>query len=388
MLPPTKRRRRSLGCGHAATSSAARDVRLTSSSSKGKKAGRVPQEELQEDIQRFVGQLMERTGLASEEVAGSGKLDPLATEALRRAVLYESAALDIATEPLPEVAALDMVVFLRLNRQVLADHWIPKVFGERGRPFLTAFEKAEEQFWPIADKVLSPSMKENLTRGIDDWRRKNPDLVWVEFVRLTDFAARSGTVAVAKEEEVNGMLASVKAATKEADEAILLGDRALFLADRLPFLLRHQVRLGAREVVGDSMGLVTSAAGLTEGVKNLEPVAARLPGVVTAAAEAVRQTRKLVEEAANVPTAGQVSRLDHTVEATNKLVTNTTALIGEVRSTSTKGPESVIGRTAELVDGTMRRALVYLVILSIVWWTGFVVAKRLARERRNSRLES
>jgi hypothetical protein len=186
---------------------------------------------------------VERTGLASEQVAGSGKLDALATEALRRGLLYESAALDIATEPLPEVAALDMVVFLRLNRLVLAEHWIPKVFGERGRPFLTAFEKGEEQFWPIADKILSPSMKEALIERIDEWRRKNPEQVWVEFVRGIDFASRAGTVAVARAEDVKGMLASVKAATKEADEAVLLGDRAVFLLDRLPFLLRHQARL-------------------------------------------------------------------------------------------------------------------------------------------------
>jgi hypothetical protein len=71
-----------LGCDQTATSGASRDVRLTSARRHGK-SGRVPQQELQEDIQRFAGQLIERTGQATVEVMGPGKPDAISTEALR-----------------------------------------------------------------------------------------------------------------------------------------------------------------------------------------------------------------------------------------------------------------------------------------------------------------
>jgi hypothetical protein len=234
--------------------------RAREASADGRAPPLVPQQEVQESIQRFAGQLIERTAQAAAETAGSAEHDGISTEALRRAVLYEAAALDIATEPLPEIALLDMVVFLRLCRRAIADHWLPHVFGERGRPFLTAFEQAEAEFWPIAEKILDSAAKETLIRSIDEWRQRSPELAAVEFVRLTEFSTRAGAVALASAAEVGGVLASVKSATQKADKAMLLGDRALFLAGRLPFLVRHQARLGGREVVGDALDRITESA--------------------------------------------------------------------------------------------------------------------------------
>jgi hypothetical protein len=238
---------------HTAPAAGAPDVGRTSTVTHDHRSGRVTQRELQAEIQRFTGGLIERTGQAALEIERSGKPGEVSTEALRRAINYESAALDIATQPLPEVAILDMLVFLRLNRQVLADYWIPKVLGDRGRAFLTAFEHAEQQFSPIVDKLLSAAQRADLFRHIDEWRSNNPEVLLVEFVRLADLSVQDGGVAVAGAEEVKGMLASVKNATQAADHALLLGERAVFLANKLPFLIRHQTRLGGREVVRDVM---------------------------------------------------------------------------------------------------------------------------------------
>jgi hypothetical protein len=376
-----------LACGHAGTSAGARDVRLTSGTA-GKKGGGVPQQELQEDIQRFAAQLMERTGQVAVQIMGSNKPDEVSTEALRRALTYESAALGIATEPLPEIAVLDMLVFLRLSRQVLADYWIPKVFGERGRPFLAAFEQSEKQLWPIADKILSASQKERLIRGIDEFRAKNPDLVHVEFVRLTDFAAaHAGTVAVAKAEEVGGVLASVQRATQAADQAVLLAERALFLANMLPFVIRHQVRLGGREVVADTINVMGSTESLAQSIKNLQPMVAELPAVEGGGTRAARESRLLLEDLKPlIPTPEQIARLEHTLESANGLIKNADALLGDLRATAEKGPDGAIARVAGRVDATMGRALKYLIVLgaiwSILWWGGYAIAKRVTRDRR------
>jgi hypothetical protein len=242
-----------LAGGHAAPAADAPDSRQTSSAIHDHRSGRVTQRELQGDLHRFTEGLIARTGQAATEIERSGKPGEVSTEALRRAINYESAALDIATQPLPEVALLDTVVFLRLNRLVLTDYWIPKVLGDRGLGFLTAFEHAEQQFSPVVDKILSAAQREHLIRRIDEWRSKNPDLVLVEFMRLSDLSTENGSVAVAGADEVRGLLASVKNATQAADHALLLGERAMFFANKLPFLIRHQTRLGGREVVRDVM---------------------------------------------------------------------------------------------------------------------------------------
>jgi hypothetical protein len=326
----------------------------------------VPQQELQEDVQRFAGYLIERTGQASLEVMGSGKPDAISTEALRRAVTHESAALDIATEPLPEVAVLDMLVFVRLNRHVLADYWIPKVFGERGRPFLVAFEEAEKQLWPIVDKILDPTQRDALTRRIDEWWRANPDLVHVEFVRLTAFSARAGSAALARPEEVGGFLASVRGATKAADEAVLLADRALFLASKLPFFVRHQARLGGREIASDTMELVGGAQALTEIVKNLQPILAELPALAAQGTEAAREARRLVADLRTIiPTPEQVARLEHMLEAVSGLIKKANALMGHLHTTH-EIPEGAreppIAHVAGRVGGRIGRRLASLIV--------------------------
>src|SRR5262245_38692403 len=81
--------------GHTATRAGARDVRLTPSANGDQRHAPVAQSELQEDIQRFTGELIERVGQASSEVEASGEGDEISTQALRRVLNYESAALDI-----------------------------------------------------------------------------------------------------------------------------------------------------------------------------------------------------------------------------------------------------------------------------------------------------
>jgi hypothetical protein len=278
-----------------------------------------------------------------------------------------------------------MFVFLRLSRRKMVDHWIPKVLGERGRGFATAFERSEEEISKTVDTILSPERKARLLKGIDEWYAANPELVRVEGIRLTDFSREAGAVASAREEEVRGILASVKEATQAADQAVLLAERAFFLANRLPFLLRMQARVATREVTTDAIAAVSSADTLTKSVKELGPMVAELPPLVTASTTAARESRLLVKDVQPlVPTPEQVDRLEHVLRTTNGLVVNTTSLVGDLRATteSSAGP---IARIAQKVDATMARALGYLIALGAAWsvmfWGCAILARRWGRER-------
>src|SRR5437870_693892 len=73
------------------------------------------QAELQEEVQRFSADLSARLSDASQPLLESGSAE-LREATVRRLLLYQSSALDIATGPRPEVNLLDMAVFVGLSR--------------------------------------------------------------------------------------------------------------------------------------------------------------------------------------------------------------------------------------------------------------------------------
>lgn len=370
-----------LACGHAPPTGGARDVRLTAG--EAPKGGAVSQAELQEDLQRLTGTFLDRISQAAMSLEGPDVPQAASDQALRMSLVYMASALDIATEPLPEIAVLDMIVFLRLARDALADHWIPNVYGERGRPFLEAFTRTEEQAWAVADKVLTEAQKERLVERIEAWKRENPGQVRVEAVRLTDFSRRAGAVAGAREEVATGLLASVKGATATADEALLLAERGLFLANRMPFLLRMHMRLASRQILGDAMATLASTESLVTSLEGLGPLVAPLPALAETGAEAAHEARLLVGEVKPlVPSPEAAEDIQHALDTANELTENTLALLKEVRDT-TEGPESPAARLAARADAALARLIGYLVLLGAAWtvlfWGGYVLAKRAVR---------
>jgi hypothetical protein len=87
----------------------------------------------------------------------------------------------------------------------------------------------------------------------DSWLAANPGLTRVDGVRLADFSAEAGSAAAARAGQARGLLASVKAATRTANQAMVLSERGLFLFHRLPFLWRLQARLAMREILRDAL---------------------------------------------------------------------------------------------------------------------------------------
>jgi hypothetical protein len=363
----------SLSCGHGATSGAARDVRLTSA-----QGGKLSEAELQEDVLRFTGQFLDRITQATDEISGQGPPDKIADEALRMQVVFFAASLDIAIEPLPEVSVLDMAVFVRLSHEALVEHWIPQVLGERGRPFIRVFERAEADLAPILSKILNEEQKRTLDTLIEDWRRENPGQYRVENVRLSDFAVESGKVASERQKAANGLLASVKGATQVGEEAMLLAQRESFALIRLPFILRGEMRLGAREMVREGLATVgSSSEPLLTNTKELAPIIAQLTKLATEGNQAAREARLLIGELRPlVPTREAADRIQRALDSANTLTSNTDALLRDVRG-STSSDRSI--------DATLKRGLGYLVLLGFIWtlifWGGYVVAKRVVRTR-------
>jgi hypothetical protein len=208
--------------------------------------------ELQQELQRFTTQFTDRITQAMETLESAAP-PGVRDEAMRKNLLYVSSAMEIAAGPVPEVNLLDMIVFVRLCRGVLERHWIPKVYGEQGAALAEVFNKSELELKAVADQALSPMQRTQLSSLVDAWLAENPGQVRVEGVRLADFSAAAGSAAADRAIQSKGLLSSVKTASHAANQALLLSERAMFLLHRMPFLWRLQARLGAREIVSDSI---------------------------------------------------------------------------------------------------------------------------------------
>jgi hypothetical protein len=223
---------------------------------------------LHQELQRFATQFCDRITQATEALERASPPE-VRDEVLRKNLLYVSAAMEIAAGPFAEVGLLDMAVFVHLCRAVLERHWIPDLYGGHGHDLAEVFARSERELDELAERVLSPEQRLELSSLIDAWIAENPDQRRVEGIRLTDFAATAGSAAAERVLVARGLLASVKSATQAAQQSLLLAERGLFLFHRLPFLWRLQARLGAREMLADAL------AQLTEGRDAAVPRLAR-----------------------------------------------------------------------------------------------------------------
>jgi hypothetical protein len=220
---------------------------------KGVHKGRVTQAELQDDILRFESQFNARIESANQALETSANPKIRYRAALNR-LIYSSNSLNIALGPSPEASLLDMVTFIDLSRDVLKKHWIPNVFGADGQHLDQAFTESRQQIWVIAERVLDPQQRSLLQSVISAWRNKHPEQINVETVRLSAFSTEAGAKTSGLDQNVGGLFASVQQSTQAVDSARLFAERALYYAERAPFLFRLQARLGASEIM-DGAGL-------------------------------------------------------------------------------------------------------------------------------------
>jgi hypothetical protein len=219
--------------------------------------------ELQDSLFRFANNFSAEVQDGTKNLNESSQ-PKIRAQALLRRLIYDSAALDIALGPSTQANLLDMIAFIELCRGVWNDYWIPQLFKEQGSEMSQQFQKASEEIWSIAGKVMTPDQKERLAKLIQRWRDKNPGQTAVENIRFSEFSKESGARAQEMQKDVGGLLASIKGATQTGDRAVLLGERALFYAQRAPFLWRAQARAGTREVLNEAMTTLASSQTLLD----------------------------------------------------------------------------------------------------------------------------
>jgi len=149
---------------------------------------------------------------------------------------------DIASNADAFTRMLDLVVVTTLVSQVwIDDDRVAEVFAGREELLIRALHHGRVEAWALAAQVLRPDQIDLLDYLLWDWRRHNPDMVRVSFVRFSNFAIGRGKSANAEVLAAGGFFANVGQTGQAIDEARLLAERMFYMLKREPTLLRWQV---------------------------------------------------------------------------------------------------------------------------------------------------
>jgi hypothetical protein len=261
--------------------------------------------EVQQQVLRFAEEFSTRISLGVDQLQrGSNALER--AEMLRWKIALNAEIYAIATGPNAVANLLDMTVFVTVMRTVMEEHWQPKVFGTSAQALVESCRNAETEVWHLARTVLKPPQQAELRAAIQLWHRQNPDPENMLAARALGFALRvtaASRVDAPKPESVFSLLmmdplAGMDPAVREITQTRLLAERALFVTQKMPTLLRWQMELLSVNTVAMPavQQLVTNAAQITSSVERFAAVAEKLPAQVSAERAEILQALQAQEK--------------------------------------------------------------------------------------------
>lgn len=159
-----------------------------------------------------------------------------------------SGVYDIVTnaDPFNKLMDLLMVVTLQSYRWIDED-MAERTFGNRSGPLIQAMRNLRVDIWSVAGRVLRPEQLQQLDALILDWRKRNPHVDVLAYLRFDEVAGQRSNAL--EEIRATGFFAEIASATKVADDARLLAERAFYQAKRMPFLMTWQMEALMNEVM-------------------------------------------------------------------------------------------------------------------------------------------
>jgi hypothetical protein len=219
---------------------------LDRSTSKREKA-QLLESQLQLRVMRFADGYVDAVSRASARVQSEAIGSRLRYRLVDFQIKQATAAVQIAAGPNPNINAVDMVVLASLTRASVA-HNLPKVIGSKARPVIETFARLEKGAWLLVD-FLTPAQQADLRRRLAAWTPDAASLDSVAFNRLADFAEASGLPANERSAPNSILaligadpLAGLRPAVREIERSRILGERAIYYAQRTPMLLDLQTR--------------------------------------------------------------------------------------------------------------------------------------------------
>ncbi len=246
--------------------------------------------EVQQKLLRFADEYSMRMIAGVDSLRrGTNTLTP--AKVLETKIEIGSETWSIAAGPNAVADLLDMTVFVTVTRMALEEYWQPKVFGETALPLVAYSRSAETEIWELAGTVLTPAQQAELRRSIMRWHDQNPLPDSLVAARALGFASQVAAAGKGDETKPGSVfsllmidpLAGVDPAVREIAQTRMFAERALFVTQKMPMLLRWQTELlslnavempAVQQVVSNSTQIATS-------LQRFAAVAEKLPDQVS-----------------------------------------------------------------------------------------------------------
>jgi hypothetical protein len=246
--------------------------------------------EVQQTLVRFSDAYFARMVACLDKLRrGTNAPDP--AELLKWKIALGTETCSIASGPNAIANALDLTIFVTVTRMAVENYWQPKVFGLSAQPMLDSCRSTETNIWELTSQVLTPEQQTELRHAIDVWYRQNPLPESVVAARAVSFAsqvAEANPDDSAKSGSVFSLLrldplAGMDPAVREIAQTRLFAERALYVGQKIPILLRWQIELLSANAtqLPAVQQLVTNSTQLTASVERFATVAEKLPDQVS-----------------------------------------------------------------------------------------------------------
>jgi hypothetical protein len=308
----------------------------------GSKKAQIDPVVLQQNLLRFADDFSGRIVASTENLRrGTNRLSAIELQTWK--VRYSGNVLAIASAQNTLVNLLDMVVLVTLTRHSIETYWMPQVYGESARPMLEVCQEAEARIWHLAGPpVLDPKQQEELRDTITAWYERNPDPNQVLNVRGVGFASELAQLNSGSQNQESSSVfnllridpfSGLDPAAREIAQTRLFAERAMFVAQRMPTLLRWQMELLSYQITAtpEIKQVLEDTERMTRSVESFAHVADQLPQLVNDQREAaikqifdgiaLERTNLITTIAAsNTNLQGSLAELRQTMEAATVLV--------------------------------------------------------------------
>jgi len=262
--------------------------------------------EVQQTLMRFADEFASRMALGVEKL-GRGTNALGHAESLRWKIAFGTATCSIASGPNAVANLLDMTVFVTEARMAMEEHWMPKVFGESALTMLDNCRQAETEIWRVTDKVLKPEQQVALREAVQMWHRQSSQPENLLVVRAVGLAMQVAQVSRKDSAKPGSLfsvlmidpLAELDPTRREIAATRLFAERALFVSQRMPTLLRWQMELLSIDALEQPalQKWATNATQIAASVERFTRVAEQVPRQVSAEREEIIKALEAQESA-------------------------------------------------------------------------------------------
>jgi len=244
---------------------------------------------VQQNVQRFAEEFSAQMNLGIDKLTRHGR--PLAqAELLRWKIAVGTDICGIASGPNAVANLLDLTVLVTVTRAATEETAQTGEYGPSIEPLIAYCRSAETEAWRMAGSILNEKQLTELRDAIEAWRRQNPQPENILATRAVSFTKQLAPLEESSREKPGSIfgllrldpLAGLDPATREIAQSRLLAERALFVTQKMPQLLRWQMELLALNALSGPVvqDLVSNTTQLSAAVERISLTTAQLPAQV------------------------------------------------------------------------------------------------------------